>query len=168
MLRRLRRKLRAVRKRARGAKRTIKRARKVLKVSRKRAARLLKRIRRRKKALAEASQWGGSRGVTNRIIEIVGGRAAVTSRKRPANHPLSLANPGSDHNEANTTSDAVDFGIAEAFSLRDEVMRKLGVSEPIFDGAHYVITFNGKRYRVQPIARNHGTGPHLHFGVRAL
>jgi hypothetical protein len=149
--------------------RELRRRRRRLPKIRKRIAKLKAAIRRRKarlRARREASQWGGSRGVTNRIVQIVNGRAPVTSRKRAASDPLSQQNPDSDHSAQNTTADAVDFGTANNFALRDEVMRKLGVHTGIVDYGHYYILFNGGKYRVQPIAGTHGTGPHLHFGVR--
>lgn len=109
--------------------------------------------------------YGGSRGVINEVIRIVGDRAPITSRKRPANHPLSRANPSSDHNEANRTADAVDFGIANAYDLAREIAARLG-GKWTKDYESFVIRRNGKRYRVQIIAGTHGTGPHLHVGVR--
>jgi hypothetical protein len=107
--------------------------------------------------------WGGCRGITDEIISIVSGRAYVTSRKRTE----TFGNPDSDHHVSQVWADAVDFGIVNAYALRDEVMRRLGVTGPISDYGHYYIYRDGKRYRIQPIAGTHGTGPHLHFGVRA-
>jgi len=113
--------------------------------------------------------YGGSRGVTNEVIRIVGDRAPITSRKRPASHPLSLANPGSDHNAANRTADAVDFGIANAYGLAREIAAKLGApGQWSGDYDSFIIHRRGKRYRVQIIAGTHGTGPHLHVGVRRV
>ncbi len=109
-----------------------------------------------------APGWAGSRGVTDEIIRIVAGRAPVTSRKRTD----TLGNPSSDHYVGNTTADAVDFGTATNYALRNEVMRRLGVTASIVDYGSYYIYRYGRRYRVQPIASTHGTGPHLHFGVR--
>jgi hypothetical protein len=123
----------------------------------------LARLRARK---ASDSLFCGIRGVTNRVIDIVNGRARVTSRKRAANHPLSLSNPSSDHNCRNRCSDAVDFGIAEAHSLADEIADRLGGPSNIVDFQNFTITHGGQRFNVQIIAGTHGTGPHLHVGVR--
>jgi hypothetical protein len=105
--------------------------------------------------------WGGSRGVTNEIIRIVGGRAPVTSRKRVE----TFGNPGSDHHVSQRTADAVDFGIANAYNLAREIARKLGGT---WNGDYdsFTIVRKGKTFRVQGIAAVHGTGPHLHYGVR--
>lgn len=113
--------------------------------------------------------WGGSRAVTNEIVRIVGKRAPVTSRKRAASDPLSKANPGSDHNEANTLADAVDFGIAEAYALARELAAKLGApNQWSGDYDSFTVRRNGHSYRVQIIAGTHGTGPHLHVGVERI
>lgn len=117
----------------------------------------------------ENARWGGSRAVTNEVIDIVGDRAEVTSRKRPWWHRLSRANSGSDHNGANKTADAVDFGIAEAYDLAREIADKLGApGEWTGDYDSFEVVRDGVRYRVQMIAGDHGTGPHLHVGVRRI
>lgn len=114
-----------------------------------------------------SSEWGGSRTVTNEVVAIVNGRAGITSRKRSATDPLSRGNPGSDHNMANATADAVDFGIANAFSLAREIAAKLGApNEWTGDFDSFNVVRDGRTYRVQLIAGTHGTGPHLHVGVR--
>lgn len=113
------------------------------------------------------SMYAGSRAITNEVIRIVGDRAPVTSRKRPASHPLSRANPASDHNAANRTADAVDFGIANAYGLAREIAAKLG-GQWSGDYDSFIIHRRGKRYRVQIIAGTHGTGPHLHVGVKRV
>lgn len=114
---------------------------------------------------ADSGRWGGSRAVTNEVIRIVGGRAMGTSRKRAGNHPLSIANPGSDHNADNKTADAVDFATANNYALARDIARKLGGSWS-GDYDSFIIRRNGKLFRVQIIAGTHGTGPHLHVGVR--
>lgn len=121
---------------------------------------------RRNERLRRASDrlWGGCRGVTNRVIDIVGDRAPVTSRKRTA----TFGNPGSDHHVSQLTADAVDFGIENAQALMDEIAGKLGGPKDVADFQNFTITFRGRRYRVQIIAITHGTGPHLHVGVRRL
>lgn len=109
-----------------------------------------------------SSDWAGSRAVTNEIISIVNGRAPITSRKRN----VTLGNPSSDHYVGNKTADAVDFGTANNHALKNEISRKLGGPSSLPDYGSFYITRNGHRYRVQGIAGTHGTGPHLHFGVR--
>lgn len=108
--------------------------------------------------------WGGSRGVTNEVIDIVDSRASITSRKRT----LTFGNPGSDHHTSQVFADAVDFGIANAHWLKNELARKLtdGQRTAVNDYENFFIIRKGRRYRVQIIAGTHGTGPHLHVGVR--
>lgn len=108
--------------------------------------------------------WGGSRAVTNEIVGIVGSRAVVTSRKRTQ----TFGNPGSDHHVSQRNADAVDFAIADAHWLKDEVSRKMGGPAQLPDYAAFQVRRNGHTYRVQGIAGTHGTGPHLHFGVRRV
>lgn len=107
--------------------------------------------------------WAGSRGVTNEVIRIVNGRAPITSRKRWE----LFNNPSSDHYMLNRTADAVDFGTASNYELANEIARKLGGSWS-GDYDSFIITRKGKQFRVQIIAGTHGTGPHLHVGVRRV
>ena len=111
-----------------------------------------------------AKLWGGARAVTNEIIRIVGSRAAVTSRKRVE----TFGNPDSDHHVSQKYADAVDFGIENAHDLKNEVSRKLGGPDRLSDYGAFLVKRNGRTYRVQAIAGTHGTGPHLHFGVRRV
>lgn len=106
--------------------------------------------------------WGGARTVTNEITGIVAGRAPITSRKRMA----TFGNPGSDHHVSQKHADAVDFGVAEAHSLKNEISRRLGGPSPLADYGSFNVRRNGRTYRVQIIAGTHGTGPHLHCGAR--
>jgi lysozyme len=119
-----------------------------------------------KKAHAGDALWGGSRYFTNRAIEFVGARADVTSRKRVA----TFGNPGSDHHVSQLTADAVDFGIAEAHTLADELAAHLGGPSDIVDYQRFNVRNpqNGGLYRLQLIAGTHGTGPHLHLGARRV
>ena len=111
-----------------------------------------------------SSEWGGSRAVTNEVIGIVGKRAQVTSRKRTE----TFGNPGSDHHVSQKLADAVDFGVAEAHWLKNEISRKLGGPAKLEDYGTFIVKRNGYSYRVQIIAGTHGTGPHLHVGVRRV
>ena len=102
--------------------------------------------------------------MTNEVIRIVGDRARITSRKRVA----TLGNPGSDHHVSQRTADAVDFDIGDAYPLADEISRRLGGPRDVADFERFTIRRNGRDYRVQIIAGSHGTGPHLHVGVRRV
>lgn len=106
--------------------------------------------------------WGGSRGVTDEVVRIVNGRVPITSRKRWA----TFGNPGSDHHMSQVWADAVDFGTANNHALKNEISRRLGGPSTLADYGNFYITRQGKRFRVQIIAGTHGTGPHLHVGVR--
>jgi hypothetical protein len=162
----LRTRLRRALKRARKAKQTNKRSHKVLKVSRARVARLRRAINRRRRELVSDRLWGGSRYFTNRVIEIVGDRAPVTSRKRVA----TFGNPGSDHHVSQLLADAVDFGIENAQDLMDEVARKLGGPSDVVDFQSFTVRHprTGRLYRAQLIAVTHGTGPHFHAGFERI
>lgn len=88
-----------------------------------------------------------------------------TSAKRWATY----GNPGSDHWRGNLTAYAEDYGTANNHELADKIGRKLGIvkkGEHVQDYRAYYIRRGGKRFRVQIIAATHGTGPHLHVGVR--
>jgi hypothetical protein len=124
-------------------------------------------IKKRKDQIArrENSKWGGARAVTNEVIRIVNGRVPVTSRKRWE----LFGNPGSDHHRSQKTADAVDFGTAENYALAREIASRLGApGQWSGDYDDFIIQRNGRAYRVQMIAGTHGTGPHLHVGVRRL
>ena len=123
-----------------------------------------RRIRRRKAVRAKSWNWawGGCRGLTDEIVGIVGNRAVITSRKR------SWGTWGSDHNVAQVRADAVDFGIANAHWLKHEISRKLGGPAYLGDYGSFLVVRRKKRFRVQMIAGTHGTGPHLHVGVRRV
>ena len=126
-------------------------------------------IARRKKQIAAAKPkpsrlWGGSRTVTNEIIDIVNNRARITSRKRFT----TLGNPGSDHYVGNVRADAVDFGIGNAHWLKNEISKKLGGPSNLPDYGTFLVRRDGKTFRVQMIAGTHGTGPHLHVGVKRV
>lgn len=123
-------------------------------------------IARRKRLRRQRSdaQWGGARAVTNEIIDIVNGRAPVTSRKRWE----MFGNPDSDHYRGKKNADAVDFGIAEAHDLKNEISQRLGGPRELADYGSFFVERNGQTFRVQLIAGTHGTGPHLHAGVEAL
>lgn len=109
--------------------------------------------------------WAYSRGVTNRVIDIVREihpNVRITSRKRWE----TFGNPDSDHHRLRLTADAVDFNLREAHETADKISRRLGGPWNIQDYERFNIVHNGRTYRIQIIAGTHGTGPHLHVGVK--
>lgn len=113
--------------------------------------------------------WGGSKSVIEREVVPVLERQGVpiTSRKRWATY----GNPGSDHHRSQLLAYAVDGGVANAHGLADKIGRRLGIigkGEHVEDYREYRIKRGGRVFRVQIIAGTHGTGPHLHVGVRRI
>ena len=108
--------------------------------------------------------WGGADDILEREVEPVAVRHGLSPNS--AKRSPCYGNCGSDHHESQVNASARDFPTASNYGLRDEIMRALGVQGPITDYGFYYITRAGRRYRVQPIAGTHGTGPHLHIGIR--
>lgn len=113
--------------------------------------------------------WGGSRRVINEDVIPVAKRFGVpiTSRKRAANDPLSISNPGSDHNEANKTADAVDLGTFNGRDLAHAIAKALGISGYSTGNFNsYFIQRHGHTYRVQILWAVEGHFDHVHVGIR--
>lgn len=150
-----------------------------IKALRERDEKLIKKIARKRREKKEARKiqfspgyphWGGSEDIIEReVLPVAAGRFAVTSRKRPSNHPLSVSNPGSDHNEANTTASAVDFGTYQGAGLAQDIARALGISgyqTHTYTG--YYIERGGRTFRVQILWGVPGHDNHVHAGLRAV
>lgn len=113
--------------------------------------------------------WGGSRLIYRRevwpIIRDAG--IATTSGKRRE----TFGNPGSDHYFLNLLAYAKDHATANNFALANKIKRRL-LRDPDapanVDYSSFYIRRYGHRYRVQIIAGTHGTGPHLHVGIRRV
>lgn len=112
--------------------------------------------------------WGGSKSIVEQEIIPIAKRhgIAVTSKKRWETY----GNPGSDHYRGNATAYAADFATANNYALAAEIGRKLGFpyQNASDDYKSYYIRRAGRNYRVQLIAGTHGTGPHLHAGVKLV
>lgn len=161
----LRQRLKRARARARTARRRLKRNKVVLAVSNKRVKNLRAAIE-RKRRLENA--WGGSQRVAEEAIPIASRLGiGVTSTKRAASHPLSQANPDSDHNEANTTAYAIDFGTFSGETLARQLGQHYGFPfVPVGTFASHTITRDGKRYRVQVLWAVVNHFNHVHVGVK--
>jgi hypothetical protein len=113
--------------------------------------------------------WGGSESIiVNEIIPLVEkhrGPGKVGSGKRSETY----GNPGSDHHVSQTTASARDFYLVNDYAMAGLIFAKLtGKSAGEWEGDYsaFYIKRAGKWFRVQLIAGTHGTGPHLHAGVR--
>lgn len=116
--------------------------------------------------------WAGSREVAESIGPVrlaLRHGAFISSRKRPASHPLSQSNPSSDHNEANRASYAIDFATFRGAGLAHAIARKLGIrgySTGNFN--RYRISRRGGVFEVQILwgVKNHFN--HVHLGIRLV
>ena len=107
--------------------------------------------------------WGGSQDVIEAVVLPIFRKhnIPVTSGKRTATY----GTPGSDHHVSQVTASAVDGGAANQYGVADEIRRALGVP-PASDYTNQYFTYQGVQFRLQIIAGTHGTGPHLHVGIR--
>ena len=115
------------------------------------------------------ARWAGSRFFTNRAIEHIDrirNRPTITSRKRLT----AFGNPQSDHWIRNRTADAVDFALVNDHAAATSLARRLGWDGggTFPDFGTWTTTRDGATYHHQLIAGTHGTGPHLHYGVRRV
>lgn len=111
--------------------------------------------------------YEGAKSVAREIEAVVERKRGECSgsEKRAATHPLSLSNPGSDHNEANRDAYAIDFLLVDDYEMATIIAAHFGV-DWAGDYSNFYVERGGRTFRVQLIAGTHGTGPHFHEGVR--
>jgi len=111
-----------------------------------------------------AFTWGGTKPIIQREVVPVIEKAGlpITSRKRW------WGSWGSDHNRRQLRAYAIDVGTANNHKLKNRIYRRLTKRSrgSIADYAPFYIRRHGRTYRVQLIAGTHGTGPHLHIGIK--
>lgn len=104
------------------------------------------------------------------IPVLVAAGVPVTSRKRWA----TFGNPSSDHWLGNKDADAADgathsnndeLGSEVASALKDRKTQMWGIVEFTITRKH---TGSEETYRIQIITEEHGTGPHIHVGVKRI
>ena len=113
--------------------------------------------------------WGGSKSIiTNEVLPVARRyEVPVTSRKRAANHPLTIANPSSDHSVLSTDSYAADFGTYEGSALAFAIAHALGISGYTTGNyAGYSIERAGSTFRVQILWAVEGHYDHVHVGIK--
>jgi len=141
---------------------------------RKAAVRAISHLNKRRKKLRK-DRWkmkGSTAIVKYEVIPVLEDAGVpVTSRKRWA----TFGNPSSDHYFGNRDADAADGGtFANNDRLGSEIKAALtndpeasvrGFSEFGISRSH---TGEREEYRVQIITEQHGTGPHIHIGVKRV
>lgn len=113
--------------------------------------------------------WGGSQaaGECTAVNVAQDFGLTITSRKRAANDPLSISNPSSDHNEANTTAYAWDIGTFSGASVAVALARSLSISGYSTGNYNsYYITKPWGRFRVQILWAVEGHFNHVHLGIK--
>ena len=120
---------------------------------------------------AGSPHWGGSDDVIRKFGDPVAADfgAPVTSRKRAANDPLTIANPSSDHSVLAITASAADYGTFSGSGLAYAIARAFGIagySTGNYNG--YNVTIDGHVYRVQILWAVSGHFNHVHLGVRRV
>ena len=114
--------------------------------------------------------WAGTKSIVDVEVVPVAKRYGVptTSRKRAANHPLTIANPSSDHAATNTTAYAIDFGTYSGEDLAVAIAKALGISGYSVGNydAHY-IERAGSTFRVQILWAVEAHFDHVHVGIKA-
>lgn len=140
----------------------------------KRKEKVKKRIEEIKEARAQpktgTGPWAGTMSIVEQEVVPVYGKngVPVTSRKRAADDPLSVDNPGSDHNMANTSAYAADGGTFSGAETAGDVAKALGISNySTGNYTTYTISRAGKTFGVQILWAVEGHFNHVHTGVHA-
>lgn len=118
-----------------------------------------------------APHWGGSEDILDADCDPVARRKGVplTSAKRSATDPLTIANPGSDHSVLATGASAHDYGTFTGAGLAADLARSLGISG-YYSGTYtgYYIERAGATFRVQILWAVEGHYNHVHAGIRRV
>lgn len=120
--------------------------------------------------MATQFHWGGSQELLEPTVPTAikhGGWPS--SRKRAANHPLSISNPGSDHNTRNKLSYAIDFATFKGAPVARAVGRQLGIRHVVIGSyQRYTVHQFGATYSVQLLWAVQGHYDHEHTGARLI
>lgn len=113
--------------------------------------------------------WGGSQAAGEAAV--VRNASAygvwISSRKRSRTDPLSISNPSSDHNEANTTAYAWDIATFSGESVARAIARDLGIGNWSPGNYNsYTIQRAWGTFRVQILWAVSGHYNHVHVGIR--
>jgi hypothetical protein len=130
---------------------------------------LKKKIKQRREALAKSllpgwPGWAGGKLIMREIWRAVIKETGIspTSGKRKE----TFGNPSSDHFWLNLFSFAKDFATGNNQALAQHIRSYLDPGGIHHDYESFYIVRFGYRFRIQIIAGTHGTGPHLHIGIK--
>lgn len=107
--------------------------------------------------------WGGSDDILSNEVDPI-------ARKRGL-HPNSAkrtdcyGNCASDHHTSQSYASARDYPTANNHALKNRIALQV-VGRSVADYEDVYFRRAGRTYRFQAIAGTHGTGPHLHIGIR--
>lgn len=114
--------------------------------------------------------WGGSKWIVAREVRPIVKRHGI--RRTSGKRSETFGNPSSDHFVGNPFSYAEDYATANNQALAQEIRSKLDGGRHRDYESFYIKrrhrTGKAETYRVQIIAATHGTGPHLHVGIRRV
>ena len=110
---------------------------------------------------AGSTHWGGCADVHEDEVEPAAGTQAHSTKRTET-----YGNPTSDHHVSQVWAFAGDFPPSVDLAIR--IARRLGIGYNGYadDYKLYYVYREGRQIRVQIIASNHGTGPHVHSGLR--
>lgn len=136
--------------------------------SRKRARAAIKRLKRLRAAvvLSGPPHWGGGKQIMRDEVWPIMRRLGIspTSGKRRE----TFGNPGSDHFFLNIWAFAKDWATSNNQSAAQKVRATLTPGQIHHDYEEFYFERYGHTYRGQIIASTHGTGPHLHIGIKRI
>lgn len=130
------------------------------------AARIVRRIIQNR---SFSRKWGGSQGAAEECQRKAGlPRPPVSSRKRAANHPLSISNPDSDHNMRNRSAYAIDYATFDGCGYAKRLARAGGGQTVCGAWGIGGYSTHGLRVRHQVIwdAPDGSHRDHVHAGYR--
>lgn len=134
------------------------------------ARRIARKVRRRERRedrrivlSAGAPHWGGSDDILRLEVEPIA--AKVGLHPNSAKRTESYGNPTSDHHTSQVNASARDFPTVENHALLDQIAKAV-VGRAVSDYENVYFKREGVTFRFQGIAGTHGTGPHLHIGIR--
>lgn len=120
-----------------------------------------------------APAWGGSKRPVVEVANPIAEKHGLT--RTSAKRSETFGNPGSDHYILNLFSYAQDWAKAGSVAAQQEAYYATAreIRKALNGGEHqdyepFYFEVDGRTYRGQLIAAQHGTGPHLHFGVELV